>query len=494
MTAVHSTRLRRRRLENYLVVWLDATIDESSTDCQHALQQLHTVVNDVIVFTEPDAYVHFLQSVKDGTALVIVSCALAQDLVPRIHSMEPVDSIYIFGGDQAPCKPWAEDWSKIKNFYTQIEPICEALQQSANDCDPDFTSMSFVLPATDGSTPDLNELEPSFMYTQLFKNAFLDMDHEPQARDAFMTYCREKKASFPSDLKLIDEFRSDYHADKAIWWYTRECFIYQMLNRALRLLRADIIVNMGFFVHDLHRQIEQLHREQVGRYRGQPFELYRGQGLAMVDFDKLKKTEGGLLSFNSFVSTTKDRTLAQAFAESSSYDIDKIGVIFVMTIDPVVDSTPFADIAQFSYFADREAEVLFTMHSVFRINSVKDLDNQGCQWEVKLTLTGDDDPQLRLLTENMNEEVHGLSGWRRIGRLLTLVGHAEKAEALYLTLIEQASDEMSIAYYYQKLGSVKWERGDHKAALSYYEKALDLQQQTLSTQSPRFGQFLQQYW
>ena len=58
----------------------------------------------------------------------------------------------------------------------------------------------------------------------------------------------------PSELKVVEEFGRDYRPHTAVWWYTRECFTYQMLNRALRCLEGDIIVDMGFFIHDLHRQ------------------------------------------------------------------------------------------------------------------------------------------------------------------------------------------------------------------------------------------------
>ena len=103
------------------------------------------------------------------------------------------------------------------------------------------------------------------------------------------------------------EFSRRLPSQKAIWWYTRQCFIYQMLNRSLRLLEADIIVNMGFFIHDLHRQIEHLHQNQISQYRGRPFTVYRGQGLSVEHFQKLEKTRGGLISFNSFLSTSKER-------------------------------------------------------------------------------------------------------------------------------------------------------------------------------------------
>ena len=278
MTAAHSTPPRRRRLQNYLLVWVNEKFDASSSDCQHSLQQLRAVVNDVTAFTDVDACLRFLESVQHEKVFVIVSDVLAPDLIPQIHSMLQVDTIYIWAGDQPPSKPWCDQWSKIKHDYTRIEPICMALQQSTKQCDRDSTPMSFVGLTTSGSTPNLNELEPSFMYTQLLKNALLDMVHEPQALQDLVKYCREKKAESPSDLKVIEEFERTYRADKAIWWYTRECFTYQMLNRALRLLEADIIVNMGFFVHDLHRQIEQLHHGQVSQYGGEAFKLIPRSG------------------------------------------------------------------------------------------------------------------------------------------------------------------------------------------------------------------------
>ena len=476
---------RSQVLQNYRLVWVDAGIDESNGDCQHILVQLRNVVNGIKIFQDSDTCVDFLQNVVDEKVFVIASSLLGKDLIPRIHSMSQVDTIYIFCDDEARHKAWSEQWSKIKGVYTRIERICEALRQSSRQCNQDCTPMSFVARATNDSTPNLNELEPSFMYTQLFKNALLGMEHERQALDDFVKYCREGGGAVHGGLAVIDEFQHEYSPDKAIWWYTRECFIYQMLNRALRLLQADIIVEMGFFVHDLHQQIEELHREQVSRYAEKRLTLYRGQGLSTADFQKLKSTEGALLSFNSFVSTSKNQAYAKFVAESSLHAPDKVGILFVMTIDPTVNSTPFADIGHCSYFAEEEAEVLFSMHSVFRIDRVIALDDHDRLWEVQLTLTADDDPQLRRLTAKMNEELQHSMGWERIGRLLISVGEVAKAEELYMRLLTQAWNESDAGSYHHYLGYVKDAQGDYTKALAYYEKALNfICQQTLPDKRP----------
>ena len=41
-----------------------------------------------------------------------------------------------------------------------------------------------------------------------------------------------------------------------------------------------------------------------------------------------------------------------------------------MTIDPSISATPFANVKNVSYFQEEE-EILFSMHSVFRIGQVK---------------------------------------------------------------------------------------------------------------------------
>ncbi|CAF0767731.1 unnamed protein product [Adineta steineri] len=91
-----------------------------------------------------------------------------------------------------------------------------------------------------------------------------------------------------------------------------------MLNRALRMMDGHIIIRLGFFIGDLHRQIEQLHQKQyAGTTATDTFTLYRGQGLSTGDFEQMMQNKGGFISFNNFLSTSNDRDLSYAFAESN---------------------------------------------------------------------------------------------------------------------------------------------------------------------------------
>ncbi|CAF1594574.1 unnamed protein product [Adineta ricciae] len=257
-----------------------------------------------------------------------------------------------------------------------------------------------------------------------------------------------------------------------------------MLNQALRTLDGEVIINMGFFLHDLHKQIQQLHQEQVSSSGRKPFVVYRGQGLYKKDFDQLSKTVGGLLSFNNFLSTSIKQEKSLVFTYSALSDPNKVGVLFVITIDPNIPSTPFASIGDLSYFED-EAEILFSMHSVFRVGTIRQMGEKNKLYhEVQLQLTADDDPQLRVLTDRIESEVRGSTGWQRLGTLLLKLGQLDKAEELYTVLLEQTSDKSGRALYYHQLGYLKDDQGDFKTAIDYYEKALEIWEKTLPSNHP----------
>ena len=55
---------RQRIAQNFLLIWVDANIDESTEDCQNTLAQLRSVVNDVNIFTQPDEGIDFLNEIQ----------------------------------------------------------------------------------------------------------------------------------------------------------------------------------------------------------------------------------------------------------------------------------------------------------------------------------------------------------------------------------------------------------------------------------------------
>ncbi|CAF3409824.1 unnamed protein product [Rotaria socialis] len=323
---------RRRMTQNYLVIWVDGNIDENNSDCRNTLAQLRAVVSDVNVCTTPEQCVQFLNEIDDGKAFIISSGALGQSLVNGIHNLPKVDAIYIFCGNKTGHESWAKKWPKIRGVFTSIRPICESLKKVAHECDHDSIPMSFVPKqtmageATDPDQRNLDQLPPTYMYSVIFKDIILEIDDaDSNSVNTLVRFCREK--GIPE--QEINEFKRNYHQESAVWWYTKEIFLYGMLNRGLRSLDMEAMSKLGFFIRKLHLQLEQLHKEQSASFK-KSFTVYRGQGLSQQDFQNLMGSKGGLLSFNNFLSTSKRLF---AYVVSSPVYINILNLVKIIKTD-----------------------------------------------------------------------------------------------------------------------------------------------------------------
>ncbi|CAF4190765.1 unnamed protein product, partial [Adineta steineri] len=481
ITPSNAVQPKRRILQNFSLVWLDESMEEANKDYQNILTQLKTITNNVSVFKNRDECIDYLKATQeDIKSFLVVKDTMSEQIMPLINDIHQLHGIYILNDTKILPEEWTNKWQKIKSVHTDIDELCQGLRLGIKQYHQDSIAMSFITPNEMASTDNLNQLEPTFMYTQIFKDILLDMEHDKQAITNFTTYCRQNNSGSPT---TIDQFENDYHNQSAIWWYTSPTFIYGMLNYALRSMEGDTIINMGFFIHDLHQQIQKLHQQKLGSYHDKPFIVYRGQGLSKANFEKLQKTKGGLMSFNNFLSTSTEQDTPLTLALSALENADTVGILFVMFIDPNVKSTPFASIKDMSYFKE-EKEILFSMHTVFRVNAIQQMDNNSQLYQVELELTSDDDQQLRLLTDRIRDEAVDDSGWERLGSLLLKIGQFNKAEELYNVLLEQTSHEDEQSHYHSQLGTVHCYKGNYEKAIWYYEKALEIHQKTLCSNHP----------
>ncbi|CAF4097358.1 unnamed protein product [Rotaria sordida] len=339
-----------------------------------------------------------------------------------------------------------------------------------------------------------NGIDPLFMYTQLLKETFLEInDDDTKSIKEFVDYCR-----LQGDIteNHIDKIEKDYRLHTPIWWYTGPYFIYSMVNRGLRLMDVDIILKMGFFIRHLHQHIENLHRAQqsTDTTSGTPFQVFRGQSLSIENFEKMKQTKGGLMSFNNFLSTSRDRHFSlEIFARPAALiDSSSVGILFVMVIDPMLcetSSTPFAHVQQESFFEDQEQEILFSTHTIFRIDQIEPVhdDHTNRLWQVDLTLTGNNNHDLNTLTAHIREELSDATGWSRLGEILIKLGHAAKSEHLYQILLEQAPSNKESSHYIHQLGSVYNYMGQYSKALSSYEQSVEIRKIDLLPNHPAFA-------
>jgi tetratricopeptide (TPR) repeat protein len=425
---------------------------------------------------------------RKDTIILIISGALGENIVPVIHDMTQLHAILVFCGNVLRHKEWATKWPKVQHVSASIKDICESLKNVIRKYEHDAVPMSFVSKQTietmsASENKNIDQLEPSYMYSMLFKEILLEVnvDDTKHLQD-LMSYCHEKGIT----NSKLSEFHKEYQDKTAVTLYTRSDFLYSMLNRALRTLDMETMLKMGFFIRNLHRQLEQLYHEQSHTFNDK-FIVYRGQGLSSEDFQHLYATKGGLLAFNNFLSTSIDKNVAMMFSPNALRSRENnIGVLFIMTINSKKVSaltTPFALIENYSVF-QQEKEVLFSMHTVFRIQNIHESTENNGVWEVQLTLTDDNDPQLADIISYMRPDTRGSTGWFRMGKLMVTVGHFDQAEILYNELLKDASSDDERADLNHELGAMKFFLGQYKEAVSYCEEELKIKLETFTEDDP----------
>ena len=479
-------RVNIQMVKNIMLIWLDNNIDDDNNEDYHnTICQLRRVPNAINTFTDGDQCVQFTNNIDTGKASMIISGSLGEHIEPCIQDISGVDSIFIFCSIKKKNEQCIKEGSKINGVSTENLPMCEVFKRTANQCKQNITPISFIATSDDLSVKNLNQLDGSFMYTQIMKEILLAIKFEDSDIKDFIQHCYNDFAKKKEALNTIEQFERQYHDKTPVWWYTRDNFLYLMLNHALRIMNTDVIMKMGFFIGDLHRQIEQLHKEQYNKHRfGESFILYHGKGISKTDFEQMSKTKGGLISFNNFLFTSMNRDVSLGFARGVLSNPDMMGILFVMTIDPSQPTTPFASIKDVSEFV-HENEVLFSMHSIFRIDDIKRMDENQCLFQVELTLTSNNDKDLQVLTKRFREEIDpDCKEWYRLGKLFLKLGQPDKAQQVYEVLLNQTTDDIEKALSYHHIGWAKDDKGEYEESLIFYEKALQIRQQLLPSNHP----------
>jgi Tfp pilus assembly protein PilF len=474
----HGQRRRQtsfETLQGLIVVWLNIDLNQN-------VDQLRLILSNLKIFNSSDECVDFITNAKQEKVFMIISSEFPfKYMVSILHQFPQLETFYIYDdGNNSEKDLWENEWRKVKGTFTTVSSICDRLKHDIKQCELDLTPISF-LPFASSTSTDLNELNQSFMYSQLLTEILLDMNHDEQDKKRFVDFCRLQTDN-NYELHVINEFERDYECHSPIWWYTKESFIYYTLNKALRTQDNQILIKMAFFIRDLYQQIKQLHSKTDNQNL---LTVFRGQGILNDEFDQLQH-KGGLISFNSFLSTSLDRQVSCMYADSARDNPQQIGILFRMEINPNIGSSPFASLDKISYYSDSEKEILFSMHSVFRIGEMNEID-QGL-WQVSLTLTSDDDPQLRCLTDHMRQDIEG-TGLLRLGQLMIKMNDLRKAQDIYETILEMTknNDKEQIAFVHHQLGEIYYQMSDFSNSLTHYHQSLDIVSDDLPIDHPSFS-------
>jgi tetratricopeptide (TPR) repeat protein len=322
----------------------------------------------------------------------------------------------------------------------------------------------------DRSTTKLNGY---FLHSLLLIDVLLRMKSIESDKQQLITLCKNEYKDNNKQLAIVHEFEEQYSSDTALSWYARECFLYKILNKALRVQNIDLLFLIRFVINDIYQQLK---KHQCKTW----IRVYRGQVMSNEELNNLQNSIGQLISINSYFSTSVDRSVALFMLGDPKVSYNLQRVLFIIEADPRVARTkPFAEIHSVSCFAN-ELEVLFMVGSIFRLIDIR-RNKKDLVWEIRMKLCGDDEHDLKNLFDHMkkeygcgNNEVDLLS----FGNVLLKMGEFDLTEKIYRRLLaERLSNDPSNDHLYYSLGMVTKDKGEYDLSLYWYSKSLKMKSQ-----------------
>ena len=191
-------------------------------------------------------------------------------------------------------------------------------------------------------------------------------------------------------LKEIEIFEQEYKIKGAVYYYTKETFIYVPLNQALRQRNIHLLFKFGFFIKDLYEQLKTAQKQFIQGISDSPIlTLFRGQQMPQFDIQKLLDD---LYIYNTTMfSSSRDYQVSLIFQDPRlKQDSFLQNVLFQIEVDIRKRTLPYAEIHEQSQFKD-ELEILFMVGNLFKVRDIK-FNKQENYYLVHLTLLNDFEP------------------------------------------------------------------------------------------------------
>ncbi|UJR22658.1 hypothetical protein I4U23_025697 [Adineta vaga] len=456
-------------VENWCVIWLDAN---ASTEInQNEEEQLRPIVKHLKTFQDKASCRKYLKEQSKADKLkLIVSGKLGQQIVPAVHDLEQIASIYVYCIDCQNHIQWTKSHPKVKAVIDSFDQLLSEMK--ADRKNPTTVQYSLTIDDTGRTTGHLNAQS---VYFQRLIDCFLELEYSLEDRNEFLDVYGDLDDE--GKCKEIEEFRKSYSPQSAIKRYTQATFFYKDLNNAFRTMNYRTIFLYRSYIADIYRQLKE-------NQSTTPLKVYRGQFMSKSEIKKLQRCRGQLISVGSFFSTSLHKETAQAFKSDKATDTLE-PLLFEIDADPkMATTTPFAKISELSAF-HQESEVLFMLGSIFRLDSIAPNDD-GSGWNMKMTLCSENEHAFKDDLEYMKKQADNRqTNYQILGDLLFILREFNSARLCFTRHLDKLPEnDTQRLKLYEDLEKLEAQAGFHNEGMKWQRKARAFQDQNPSTSIP----------
>lgn len=266
-------------------------------------------------------------------------------------------------------------------------------------------------------------------------------------------------------LNTIDKWSTSYDKNKAVTYYTESACLYYTINEVCGTENIQAIFPFRAYINDLHKRLKELGNPRPSNGNNtSPDPLYRGVRLPESVLQQLIDNKGGLISMNSFISTSADENVAKMFSCVGNTNKGTRPVLFKLCINGQIQQ-PFARITNESIYPVEE-ETLFSPGTIWRIQSIE--LGEGL-YKIQLTSCNELNSKLTELSNQYRVDEYPLLSF---GHILQELDDDVQADWFYHKLLKEGSINNEIrGKLCYKIGMIRFKRKDYFVALEKFEES-----------------------
>ena len=355
-------------LDEYVLVIIGIEKD------RRLFENISWIINDSYIkwFNDIVTSLHFIESVCNKGIFVIISGSLGRDHAQKFTIQERILGLYVYCMEEGEHRMWTQGFNKIRCTVSNATELLRQLHR-------DVKELSGRWPLDEQSfqkaTTSTSEWHHLFLLVICYRP-----EHTNESYQEMFNECRAYYWNNHRRIEQINQFQHTYKSDRAAYEYTRDSFVYRIINHALRTKNIGIVRKFSPFIRDLYAQLLECHRKYYKLNTEYIRAVYRGQHLSVNQLDYLRsvsKSNKPFITMTTFSSASLDPDIALNFTLPED---GRIPCLFEITIpdsynrnqkDAPEYEQAFANIASLSDMP-REQEVLFSLVTRFSVEHVGD--------------------------------------------------------------------------------------------------------------------------
>ncbi|CAF1395721.1 unnamed protein product [Adineta ricciae] len=448
------------------------TSDSQDDEILNLSKQLILTTDCINIFDNAVDCFDYISTTKNSLISVIVlgDYANNQKILNMLNECPSVTMIYC----QTDNQEFTNIYPKLQATFIELNPLCQRINTNLPVVPETFNV--FSPNNIEQSIRDLNTENIAFIWYQIMIDLIRSFPNTDQTRNNFLMECRQQCIGDNYRLREIDDFERNYRSTAACEYYKKTACFFQIINEALRKQNVTKIYNLRMFINDISTQILEKNDTTIKKIT-----VYRGQCIGNEEIDKLQGKEESFIAFNSFLSTTLNEEVANAFGGGGFSTNSETHSFLIIEIETTTNMC--CDLSKYPGFPDEE-EYLFMIGTIFKIISFKFESNKT--YKMKLSCYEDQDcKQLDIIKKHFQQKISFDYGPINLiwGRFLYHIGEYNSAKEYYIKLLEELTNNQSdlIITITNDLAQIYFRQGLYIEANNYQEKALNQANQLFPT-------------